>query len=319
MKKNLLPILAILFSVTIWGLSFLSIKIVVQEIPPASMAWFRQIPSILTLLFLLHRRGIKYRLPKKDWLMFVAASLFGLILYSTFENSSLQYLSPSSASMLVSSIPVFVLLIDSIKSRKRPDGFTAFVIALSIGGVWLVLYDGGVSDFLSGRFLGNLLMLAAMASWIVYTFISQKLGQRYSSLELITGQTLISIGLFLPFTIGEMHRWQMPSMTSMLHLIFLGIFSSAIAFVFYLYGVNQLGSVVPSAFLNLCPVVTIIAGLLIFGDVPSGVQIWGAVLIVGSLSALSIVKMFQARRLQALGPNTEIDEPCPDYAEAQGD
>ncbi len=297
--KSLVPLAAVLSSVILWGISFLSIKFVVQEIPPASMAWFRQIPALITLLLLMRQRQENFKIEKGEWLTFIAAALFGIVFYSVFENSGLQWTSPATASMLVAAIPVFILVLESAMTRKRPDLTTALCIVLSIGGVWLVLFDGGLPDLSSGSFKGNLLVLGAMACWIIYTFISKKLGQRYSSLKLTTIQTLWALLLYFPFSVGEMPRWHIPSIAATFHLTFLGVFCSAIAYVLYLYGVNVLGSVIPSTFLNLCPVVTILAGFLAFGEIPSWVQLAGALLIVGSLTALSLIKIVSVRKSQS--------------------
>ena len=306
--KTLIPIAAVLASVILWGISFISIKLVVQEIPPASMAWFRQFPSLLVLLVLMHQRRESFRIKRGELWTFIAAALFGIVLYSMLENSGLQLTSPASASMLVAAIPGFVLIVESASTRRRPDLTTALCILLSIGGVWLVLFDGGRPDLSSGSSKGNLLVLGAMACWIVYTFISKKLGQTYSSLKLTTLQTLCALFLFLPFSWAEIKQWHMPSPGAMIHLAFLGVFCSAIAFVLYLYGVNVLGSVIPSTFLNLCPVVTILAGYLAFHEIPNWIQLSGALLIVGSLTALSAVKILSGRKSAI--PTKSPDDPA---------
>ena len=96
-------------------------------------------------------------------------------------------------------------------------------ILASLLGVYCIISENGAIDLSGSTFLGNLLILGAMASWIVYTFISKGLGERYSSLKLTTVQTLLSIPLFIPFTVSEVPAWQVPSQTAFLHLLFLGV------------------------------------------------------------------------------------------------
>lgn len=307
MKKQLLPLLFVVLATILWGLSFLSIKAVVAEIPPATMAWLRQIPSLLTLLILMRRGRENFLLTRGDWLTFAFATLFGIVLYSIFENSGMQYTDPATGAMLVAAIPIFVLLIESIALGKRPDALTLFVILLSIAGVYLVLFDGGVPDFSSQALAGNLLVLGAMGCWIVYTFISSRLGRRYSSLKLTTIQTLYALVLFIPFALAEKDRWQIPTATAINNLIFLGVFCSAVAYVLYFIGMRALGPVLPSALLNLLPVVTILAMYIVYGDVPSWVQLTGAMLIIGSLSALSLHKVRLAKRSNIVIAVTEAD------------
>lgn len=288
-KSSLFPILAVLFAVFVWGISFVSTKVILEELPPVSIAFFRQLIAILPLLALMRLSKERLFVPKKDVPAFFVAGLFGIVLYFVFENTGLQYTSAANASMLVAAIPVFALITDSILSKKRMPPLTLALAAVSISGVYLVLFEGGVPDFTSKTFLGNLLVFGAMMSWIVYTFLTRRLGKNYGSLKMTTLQTICSILLFFPFMWHEISSWRFPSANVMGHLLFLGLFCSAAAYVAYLYGLKELGAVVPSAFLNLIPVVTILTGFVMLGDIPSAVQLTGAALIIGSLTVLTLV------------------------------
>jgi len=154
--------------------------------------------------------------------------------------------------------------------------------------VYLVLFENGMPDFSSKTFLGNMLVFGAMVSWIAYTYLSKRLGARYNSLKITTLQTFCSIPLFVPFLIREIPDWKVPSGLSLLHLAFLGTLCSAAAYVAYLHGVQKLGPILPSAFLNLLPVVTILTGMVLLAEIPTWSQITGATLIIGSLTALTL-------------------------------
>ncbi len=286
-NSRLLAILAVLFSVVVWGISFVSTKVILLELPPISIAYFRQIIAIFPLLLMMKRNDERMKIERKDILLFFIVSLFGIVLYFVFENSGLQYTTANNASMLVAAIPVFALLIDSFISKKKLHLLTFVLVLLSMGGVYLVLFDDGMPDFSSKTFLGNMLVFAAMLTWIAYTFLSRRLGLKYSSLKLTTILTSCSLLLYIPFVIHEVPLWKIPSTSALLHLLFLGILCSAAAFMAYLYGLQVLGPVIPSAFLNLIPVVTIITSAIILFETPTWVQVIGTVLIIGSLSYLT--------------------------------
>lgn len=288
--KNTLGIPAVLLAVFFWGISFVSTKTVLLELPPVSIAFLRQFVALIPLLLLMLIQKEDFKLKKGEIFTFILATLFGIVLYFVFENKGLTLTSASNASMLVAAIPVFALVAESIAKGTRLEMASLLCIIASIFGVYFVIFEGGVPDFSSDSFFGSLLVLGAMISWIIYTFLSKKLGERYSSLKMTTIQTIISIPLFVPFIIGETSLWKMPSLLSLLNLAFLGIFCSALAYVFFLYGIKTLGPVLPSALLNLIPVVTILTGSLFLNEIPSFYQIIGAILIIGSLSFLSYMK-----------------------------
>ncbi|MCX7771861.1 MAG: DMT family transporter [Clostridia bacterium] len=300
--KGSLGVPAVLFSVLFWGISFVATKLAMTDIPPISIAFLRQFIALVPLLIMMLFKKESFRLQKKEWLLFVIATLFGIVLYFVFENSGLTMTTASNASMLVAAIPVFALIAECVANKVRMDLASLFCMIASIFGVYFVIFEKGVPDFSSKSFWGNLLVLGAMGSWIVYTFLSKKLGERYSSLKMTTLQTMISIPLFTPFIIPEVHNWIIPSGTSMISLVFLGIFCSALAYVFYLYGLQTMGPVLPSAFLNLIPVVTILTDTVLLSVKLSLYQIIGAVLIVGSLSLLSMRKL----AIKTVGKGSEV-------------
>lgn len=286
--QRILPILTVLFAVFAWGISFVSTKVVLEDFPPISIAFIRQLIAIAPLLLLLRMNGESLSLKKGELRQFFIAAFFGLVLYFVFENSGLQYTTASNASMLVAAIPIFTLVIESLIHKKRLAIFTLAMILVSITGVYLVLFEAGLPDFSSDTFLGNMLVFGAMMSWIAYTYLSKRLAANYNSLKITTLQTFCSIPLFIPFLIHELPAWKMPSTLSLLNLAFLGIVCSAAAYVAFLYGLQKLGPVLPSAFLNLMPVVTILTGMILLAEIPTAMQTTGAVLILGSLTALTI-------------------------------
>lgn len=288
MKNKAMGIPAVLISVLFWGISFVSTKVILTELPPISIAFFRQFAALVPLVIIMLVKKESFRLNRGEWLRFAAASLFGIVLYFVFENTGLTMTTASSASMLVAAIPIFALVAESITARKRISLTALLCILASVLGVYFVIFENGKVDFSSRTFFGNLLVLGAMISWIIYTFLSKRLGERYSSIKMTTFQCFISIPLFFPFVLHEIPQWRVPSPVALGNFLFLGIFCSALAYVFYLYGIQTLGPVLPSAFLNLIPVVTIITGAIFLRETMTLIQFAGAILIVGSLTFLSL-------------------------------
>lgn len=296
--KNSLAIPAVLFSVFVWGISFVSTKIVLLDLPPVSIAFFRQFVALAPLLILMRIRKESFRLEKAELITFVFAALFGIVLYFYFENRALTMTSASNASMLAAAVPVFALIVESITTKTRIKLPVLLCITASVTGVYFVIFEGAIPDFSSGSILGNLLMLGSMTSWLIYTFINKKLGLKYSSLKMTTAQTIFSIPLFIPFVSNEIELWKVPSPLGLANLVFLGVFCSALGYVFYFYGIQKLGTILPSALLNLIPVVTILAGFFLLSETLSFYQILGAVLIIGSLFALSLIKVRENFRMK---------------------
>lgn len=285
-----LAVVLLIFTVLAWGLSFISTKIVLTQLPPITIAFYRQIiASVFLILWGIVSKTL-LRVSLREWIMIMISAFFGIVLYFAFENTGLQYTTAANASMIISALPVFTLLSEAIIYKMKIRRQLVWWIMISIGGVYLLVTDHGGLDFSSTRFIGNSMVLGAMACWVVYTAFCKKLLEKHSTILITTYQSLISIFLFIPFIIPEIKRW--PTLTSLsvsvwVNLLFLGIFCSALAYVWYAYAVKNLGATISTVFLNLIPVVTMVTGSFLLGEIITGWQIIGISLILLSLFQLS--------------------------------
>ncbi len=278
-----LAVLFIILDVLFWGFSFISTKVVLTQIPPVSVAFFRQFIAAATLIFLVLYTRTPLRIALKDMGNIVAASFFGIVMYFVFENSGLQYTTASNASMIVAALPIFTLFGETVFFKLKVTWKMILSLILSVIGVVLVVTVNRNVDLSSARFFGNLLVMGAIVCWVVYTILNRNLSDKYRSLTIITHQSLVSIFLFIPFVIPEMKRWPAVSELSVpvfANLIFLGVFCSGFAYIFYIYAVRRLGATVSSAFLNLIPVVTVVCGYVLLQDTLTWIQILGMALIM---------------------------------------
>lgn len=304
-----MALLFIILAVLFWGFSFISTKIILAEAAPASIAFWRQFIAIAALSpFVLASliRGGFAQLAKATWRdagLVAASGLCGIVLYFVFENNGLRYTTASNASMIVAAVPIFTFFTEAVFFKLKITGGPAACLILSIAGVYLVISGGGRLDFSSANFLGNMMVVAAMACWVGYTILNKKLTNKYSSLLLTFFQACFSIFLFVPFILPEIGRWRMLSPAPLMHLIYLGVCCSALGYIFYVHALKRLGATVAAAFLNLIPAVTVICGYLVLEERVAAPQMAGMFLIVGSLYAIGVPRGSSVRRSPGLSVN----------------
>ncbi|MGE5551972.1 MAG: DMT family transporter [Bacteroidota bacterium] len=296
-----LSLLFIVLAVLFWGFSFISTKIILAEAAPASIAFFRQVISVATLLIWVMSSLVRGRFTQlkgvtwRDVGLVAASGFFGIVLYFVFENNGIRYTTASNASMIVAAVPIFTLFTEALFFKLKITARLVLCLAASIVGVYLVIAGGGRLDFSSAHFRGNMLVVGAMACWVGYTIINKKLTGKYSSLLLTFFQTFFSIFLFVPFILPELGHWRMLSAVPLAHLIYLGVCCSALGYIFYVYAVKRLGATVSSAFLNLVPVVTVVCGYFVLGEKVARTQLAGMAIITISLYAISAPSARESR------------------------
>ncbi len=282
-KSKLFALIAILFSVIFWGYSFVSTKIILEELPPITIAFLRQVIASVVLIIFLYIKKLFIKMPIKDILLLATSSLFGIVFYFLFENTGLKYTTASNASIIVAAVPIFTLISEYLFYKFKVTKRVVSCVIISIIGVVLVIFEQGSLDFSSGSIKGNILMIGAMISWVIYTIICKSFAEKYKGIVITAYQMIAASILFIPFTIPEISQWHSISTYSLFNLLYLALFCSALAYYLYNFSVKGLGATVSSMFLNLIPVVSIIGGVLVLGERISLFQIGGMLLIMISL------------------------------------
>jgi drug/metabolite transporter (DMT)-like permease len=147
---------------------------------------------------------------------------------------------------------------------------------ISVAGIILVVQ---VSFALSGNIAGYLFMGGAALCWVLYGFLTKPLFSRNRSrIYIVFWQNFFGFLGFLPFAALEYKAWGTPTTTVILHVLFLAICCSALGYWLYAQALKVLGISVSAVFINLIPVVTVVAGFFIQGERLAGPQWAGAAL-----------------------------------------
>ncbi len=281
--------LAIIITITVWGVSLVNAKIALTYFTPISLAFWRFFVASI-VLFVIHKmKHPQVRIALEDRKIFFIAGSTGIFLYYIFQNTGLMYASTAIVSIILSMIPMFTMLVENW-IEKRP--FTPLKIAsvfLSIIGVILVV-GFQVEESLAATLLGSFLIFLCAISWLIYTFSTKKLYEKYSPLTITYYQIIIGtflLGLLMPF------NWANPlaaPLEPLLHTLYLGIVCSAMALLFYAYALKHLSATVCNIFINLMPGVTIVTSYFYLNETITWIQLLGALLILSSIFIITSLK-----------------------------
>ncbi|WP_432407574.1 DMT family transporter [Wukongibacter sp. M2B1] len=277
--KKVLPIMAIVATSIIWGLSFLSIKVTVGVLPPMTLALVRFLMGsvVLSIIYMIMEK--EKRLNRKDIPLLALSGFIGVSAYFYFENNGIQYISASSASIIIAAIPIFALIAEIIFLKAELTKKKVISVVVSFFGVYLIVgfNSAGISE---NSLRGYLFMLGAVLVWVAYSIITKPLYKKYSQITIVYFQTLFGTLFLIPFVFFETTNWSLIDSTIILNVVYLGIFCSAMAYYLYIYAMDYLGVSTTSLFLNLLPIVTVIASYFILDERINVYQIIGGVLVI---------------------------------------
>jgi len=283
-KQKIVPYLLALITVSVWGLTFVSTKILLESFQPVEILFLRFMLGFIALCFV--RRHILRVKEKRHHLIFAVAGLCGVCLYFLLENIALQFCTASNISVTVSVAPMLTALIATVVRKKRAlHKYFVGGFVLAIVGIIMTSF-ADVSTMQVG--FGDLLAICAALTWACYSNLIDYLSECGYETIAITKRCfawgLVFIAIAMPFFGAS------PSMltglinpVNLFNLAFLGLGASAACFSLWGYCVQRLGVAQASAFIYLAPPITMLAGVLVLGEPFTTQSLFGLLLVLGGL------------------------------------
>ncbi|WP_458460944.1 DMT family transporter [Paenibacillus sp.] len=268
-----------LFTILIWGTTFVSTKVLLIDFTPVEILFFRFLIGYL-VLFLIYPRSVKIASLREE-LLFIAAGLCGVTLYFLIENIALVYTTASNVGVIVSIAPFFTAVLahfflDGEKLTRR--FIVGFGIALS--GIILIALNG--SFILQLNPVGDLLAFIAPAVWAIYSVLMRKIGDlAYHTIGATRKVFFYGVIFMIPaLFLFEFHLdlARFTNITNLSNLIYLGLGASALCFVTWNRAVSLLGAIKTSVYIYLVPVITVVSSALILHEQITWVILLGAFL-----------------------------------------
>ncbi|MDO5406295.1 MAG: DMT family transporter [Eubacteriales bacterium] len=256
-----------LFTIIIWGTTFISTKILLVDFQPVEILFFRFIMGLLALILVCPRR-LKGTTARQE-VTFAAAGLCGISMYYLLENIALTYTLASNVGIIISVAPFFTAILTHLflkeEDKLQPDFFIGFVVAMA--GIFLISFNGASMKL---NPVGDLLALLAALVWACYSVLTKKIS-RYGYHTILTTRRVFFYGiLFMIPTLFlfdfrlELSRFAEP--VYLFNIVYLGLGASALCFVTWNFAVKVLGAVKTSIYIYMVPVITVVTSVLILHE-----------------------------------------------------
>ena len=287
--------LAAIFTVVVWGITFISTKILLADFEPVEILLLRFVLGFGALLLVYPHR--MQGTDRRQELTFAAAGLCGVCLYYLLENIALTFTLASNVGVIVSVSPFFTALFTRFFGDKEPLKGRFFVgFAAAMAGIGLISFWGSPVQVNPA---GDLLSLGAAVMWGCYSVLTRKIsGFGYNTI--LTTRRIFFYGIL--FMIPALFLFDFsPDLTRLgnpvylLNFLFLGLGACALCFVTWNFSVKLLGAVRTSVYIYLVPVITVAASVLILHEPFTWMTGAGTILTLSGL-LLSEGRMFKKVR-----------------------
>ena len=245
----------------IWASAFFNIKIATYSYGPLTIAFLRSFFGTLPVILICYLRKIKIEAFSKDWYWFAAIGIINLVIPFFLIAYGIQKVQSNLAAILMASTPLTAaILAHFFISNEKINLIKSIGILVGFSGIVFLFSDKILIN--ENNFLSALLILFGSCFYVVGGLLTLKISNKTN--ENVTASILIWATLVLfPICIFIEQPWNLtPRLDSTISLIYLGVFSTGIAWLLRFYILKNNGLVFQAQVAYLIPIFGVILGFL---------------------------------------------------------
>lgn len=272
--------LGLVLTATIWGLNFTVVKAALEEIEPLAFNALRFPCAAVAVWLLVRGTGRRVMPPRKDWGTVLVLALLGHAAFQIGFIFGLDRTLTGNAALLLSTSPVWVLVISFTMGRERFNPMVLAGVLATLAGM-VILISGGSQELGAAR-VGDLLVLGAAVAWGGYTVLGRRLTRRRGALQMTAWTLWAGLPFIVLAGVPDLLRmdWSAVSPQSWLGVVYAGVFAIGLAYLLWYRGVRVIGQNRTAVYQNLVPVIALLSAWLWLAETPSPQQVIGACVIL---------------------------------------
>jgi drug/metabolite transporter (DMT)-like permease len=287
------PVIAVelvllLLLATLWGGSYTFIKLGVATIPPVTLIAARTLIAGALLLVVMRARGLRLPRDAETWRRFLFQACLNSVIPWTLIAWGERSLDAGLATILNSTSPIFTFFLSlAIAGHETLTLRKLFGVAAGMAGICLIVgvqAFGGLGEQLAAQ-------IATVVATICYAggAIFSRGFKGLDPMAPAAGSLLCGAAVLVPVSLVVDRPWTLaPSMSSVLALLALAVFSTALAFVLYFRLIQTLGSVGTTSQAYLRVPIGVALGVIFLGETLSRTVWIGLGCVVFGVAAMTI-------------------------------
>ena len=308
-------LVAYLLVCTVWGSTYLAIRVGVIHLPPMLFAGVRFLIAGLLLAGIVLATGDRLPRRPRDWRTHAITGVFLLLGGNAVVVWAEQHVESGAASVFVAAVPLWAAFFDAL----WPGGTTVFTwrvgVGLALGFLGSALLAGVTpGELMHADLAGPVALTLASASWALGTVYSKRNPTDTSpyvasAVQMLVGGLVISL---LGLMLGEAGQWRW-STAGIGALAYLVVFGSIVGFTAYAYALRHASATIVGTYAYVNPVVAVLLGWLFLREAITARTVGAMVLILG---AVLMIQLAPGARGKSLGAERATGAGRPERAQA---
>ncbi|MCP3817761.1 DMT family transporter [Streptomyces sp. A3M-1-3] len=266
----------------VWSGSFVTSRALHDSVPPVQAAFWRWIVALVALApFAAGQAWRQRRLLRRRLRFVVLASLLGVTVYNTLVNQAGISTSAGNMGMIMAASPVLMALFARIGGERLGARRTTGLL-IAVAGVLLLVSKGSAAPHFAP---GDLWMIAAALSFASYSALLRRKPAELGGLAFLFATFVLGALMLLPaygVSLAAQGGFE-PTAGTVGPLLYVGVFSSAVAFFAWNKAVALIGATRAGVVYYLQPVCVALLSFAVLGEATGPMQIVCMALILGGV------------------------------------
>lgn len=281
MNKNEIKGYLLAFAtILIWASTYVFKKHLLVDLSPLEILFFRFLMAFILSCIAYPKFNFKFNFNEEK--AFLLTGLVGVTLYYALENIALKYTQASNFGFIVSSIPILTAIIAHfIHNDEKFHKNLIYGFFFSIIGIFLIIFNG--KFVLNLNPIGDFLAVCAAFSFAVYSNLLKRINSEMHTIAFIRKIFMYGVITMLPvifITKTPINIIKIAEPLILINLIFLALFASIVATIFWNTSIKLIGVNKTSSFIYLIPMITMLNSYLFLNEQISILMLVGGFLIL---------------------------------------
>ena len=285
--------MAIAVLMGIWACNFFVVKIGLRYLPALAFASCRVVAAGI---FMIAIAPVCARLPMfregavvvetrtgRDYWTFFYLGFFGVAVNQLCFTIGLQHTSVTHSSIIVGLAPIYTLTLAVLFGLERLTLRIAMGMTMAFAGVVILASSTGMA-YRSPTLEGDAITMCGSLGFAMYVVLGKRVAEHYNPLTMTTWNFIFGALLALPIAVQQfvandlVHRWRLLPWQAYACVVYTGLLSSTLAYLFYFWLLRYLEASQLASFSYLLPVLASGLGILLLRERGTVLELVGAVL-----------------------------------------
>jgi drug/metabolite transporter (DMT)-like permease len=265
----------------IWGSTWIAIRFGLESLTPMFSAGLRFSLASIVIFILMRIKNISLQTDKVSIRLYLLMGFFSFVIPFGLVYWAQQFIPSGMAAVLFAVYPFWVVILSYVRLPGEFIGFyKIFGTVLGFAGIVIIFSDsfvGDISNYLIGMFA--VVLSGTMQAWIAVSI--KKFGHHLHPLSMnfipmvIAGISMLLIALFAEdLTTIKINE------NAILSILYLALFGSIVTFTSFYWLIKRVNLVILSLVAFITPIVALVLGYFLYGEVLSTRHFIGAALVL---------------------------------------